>query len=127
MAVAPRKRRSGKRPPVPECPRDGAPSLPGGPAVFVAVVGDPVGRWSPSYGKVAPVLQRAWQNGGVVTAGPWPDSPMVLGFAVVEAWRFIMALDNPTAQALFTACRSAEAGPRREVGGLSHCFLAACA
>ncbi len=128
MAVAPRKRRSGKRPLVPECPRDGAPSLPGGPAVFVAVIGDPVGRWSPSYGKVAPVLQRAWQSGGVITAGPWPDSPMVLGFAVVEAWRFIMALDNPTVQALFIACRSAESGERREVvGGLSHHFLAACA
>ena len=131
-AVPPKKRRqSGKRTPARACSQAASaagPSLADGPLVFVAVIGDPCGRWSPSQCNAGAALQAVWANAGVALATLPPlEHPMLLGFAVLQAWHFVMELVGPASKAMFAACQRTDGARRAGVGALRHTFLAACA
>ena len=131
VAVAVAGKRSGRRPAAPRLPAGGAPPcLPDGPAVLVAIIGEPSGgRWSPVSTADEPTLEHAWKRAGVVVARYASlESPLVFGFAVVKAWHFITAFnDSSDTLAMFKACRKAESGERGVVGALSHQVLVSCA
>ncbi len=127
---APRKqRKSGRRIPARACSQTSTtrgPALEDGPPLLVAVIGDPAGRWSPAHCKAGKTLEAAWADAGLCAANP-PLASVILGFAVVQSWRFTMTLDSPTVNAMFDACRRSARGRRQRVGALSHLFLSACA
>ncbi len=115
------------RSPARACSQVGAPSLPDGPPLLVVVIGDPCGRWSLAECKAGAAMEAAWAAAAMGVLAPPVESPMILGFAVLRAWHFIMELDGPTTKAMSEACQRTRGSRRPVVGALRHQFLAACA